>query len=106
MNMFSKTFCFWRVDSSYAYKSTNLTTFFKGPKIERGGSAFEVRLGPLQPLEPLAPVRRPPPRLERLKSAKKLVTKDELEEKMKQAEERRKVGWLLIKFSLVVKGLL
>nr|CAB3266657.1 stathmin domain-containing protein 1 [Phallusia mammillata] len=60
-----------------------------GSKVEKGGTAFEVSVGPLQPLEPLAPIRRPPPRLERMKSEKKILTKAELEKKIHEADERR-----------------
>ena len=68
--------------------------YFVGTKVEKGGAAFEVSISPRQPLEPLAPIKRPPPRLERLKTEsdlKKLPSKQELEDKMKLAEDRRKV---------------
>lgn len=63
--------------------------YVSGGKINSGGAAFEVNLESNPKLEPLAPIKRPPARLERLKSSKRLITQQELNEKMKAAEERR-----------------
>uniref|UniRef100_H2YEB1 Stathmin domain-containing protein 1 n=1 Tax=Ciona savignyi TaxID=51511 RepID=H2YEB1_CIOSA len=59
-------------------------------KVEKGGASFEVKVGPSQLLEPLAPIRRPPPRLEKLKREPSSLTKADLDHKLKAAEERRK----------------
>ena len=64
-----------------------------GTKVQKGGAAFEVRMESLRPLEPLAPIKRAPPRLQRLKSEKKILSKEELEEKQRLAECRRNVGY-------------
>lgn len=61
-------------------------------RINKGGAAFEVSTGPLRRLEPLAPLKLPPPRLQTATGKRKTLSKEELELKLKEAEERRLVS--------------
>nr|XP_026691114.1 stathmin domain-containing protein 1 isoform X2 [Ciona intestinalis]XP_026691124.1 stathmin domain-containing protein 1 isoform X2 [Ciona intestinalis]XP_026691131.1 stathmin domain-containing protein 1 isoform X2 [Ciona intestinalis]XP_026691134.1 stathmin domain-containing protein 1 isoform X2 [Ciona intestinalis] len=79
-----------RIKSRAILQELEAEGLITGSKVQKGGAAFEVRAGPLQPLEPLAPIRRPPPRLEKLKRESSTLTKADLEQKLKAAEERRK----------------
>jgi len=78
-----------RIKSKTILEELQAEGLIQGGKINSGGAAFEVNLESNPKLEPLAPIKRPPARLERLKSSKRLITQQELNEKMKAAEERR-----------------
>jgi len=61
----------------------------QGSRVQTGGAAFDVSLEPIGKLQPLAPVKKPPPRLERLNSGRRKMTREELDQKLKEAESRR-----------------
>ncbi|CAK8697957.1 unnamed protein product [Clavelina lepadiformis] len=78
-----------RMKSKAILEALEAEGLISGTKVQKGGAAFEVRMESLRPLEPLAPIKRAPPRLQRLKSEKKILSKEELEEKQRLAECRR-----------------
>lgn len=80
-----------RLQSEAILKELETAGLIQASKFNKGGAAFEVNLeSPRRPaLPPLAPLNRLPPRLERLKTHKKLPNKDELDRKLRLAEKRR-----------------
>lgn len=80
-----------RLQSEAILKELESAGLIQASKFNKGGAAFEVNLGETgrPSLPPLAPLNRLPPRLERLKSQKRLPNKDDIDAKIKNAEKRR-----------------
>lgn len=80
-----------RLQSEAILKELETAGLIQASKFNKGGAAFEVDLGESRKpsLPPLAPLNRLPPRLERLKGQKKIVNKEDLEKKIRNAEQRR-----------------
>lgn len=79
-----------RMESKQILEELESQGFIQGTRINNGGTAFAISMQPNKTLTPLTPiVKKTPKRLERLNSAKKKFTKEELDQKLKEADDRR-----------------